>query len=348
MKSILNNRNYLKFSLVASLLLALMLNFFRAVGMLVEHDYPRDMMQSMELLKEKIVLDMALHFLSTFMLGMFLFYSLYLLRKSNLFWRIFIVAMICFSVSFAFFSLHLWWLSIPELERPLFGIYMFRSTLLFAAVFVTVLTVELTEQRRSAEAEAQRLIAENIKAQFEVLKNQVNPHFLFNSLSTLNSLIPGENTKAYEYIQRLSSVLRYTLQNKDLVSLEEELHFAQSYAYLMQIRYGEALKIYFDIDDQYLKDQLVPLGIQVLIENAIKHNVITRNKALEISVKTTENDSIIIENALQPKLEPETGHGLGLANLAERYRLLSGKELLITNDLNSFKVEIPLLKTPFA
>jgi two-component system LytT family sensor kinase len=347
MKSILNNRNYLKFSLVASLLLTLMLNFFRTVSMFVEHDYPSDMMRSIELLKENIVLDIALHLVSTFLLGMILFYSLYLLRKSNLFWRIIIVAVICFSLSFGLFSLHLWWLSIPELGKPLFGIYMFRSTLLYAAVFVIVLTVELSEQRRSAEAEAQRLIAENMKAQFEVLKNQVNPHFLFNSLSTLNSLIPGENTKAYEYIQKLSSVLRYTLQNKDLVSLEEELNFAQAYAYLMHIRYGDALRIKFEIDENLLKDQLVPLGVQALIENAIKHNVITRNRSLDILVKTTDNDTVVVENALQPKLEPETGHGLGLANLTERYRLLSGKEIVISNDLNSFKVEIPLLKTSF-
>lgn len=343
MKSILNQRNYLKFSLVASLLLTLMLNFFRTVGMFVEHDYPRDMMRGMELLKENIVLDMALHLISTFILGMILFYSLYLLKKSNLFWRIIIVAFICFSLSFGFFSVHLWWLSIPELGKPIFGIYMFRSTLLYAAVFVSVLTVELTEQRRSAEAEAQRLIAENIKAQFEVLKNQVNPHFLFNSLSTLNSLIPGENTKAYEYIQRLSSVLRYTLQNKDLVSLEEELGFAQAYAYLMHIRYGDALRIKFEIDEKHLNDQLVPLGIQTLIENAIKHNVITRNRALDILVKTTDNNTVVVENALQPKLEPETGHGLGLVNLSERYRLISGKELVISSDLNRFKVEVPLL-----
>ncbi|NOU48517.1 MAG: histidine kinase [Bacteroidales bacterium] len=343
MKMNSTHTNYLKLSIIVSALMTLLLNFFRTANLWIDHEYPHEMTATIALLREHFYLDASLHFLFTFLISLFMFYILYRLRNKNLFGRISLTLLSTITITFLFFLIHVFFLPIPELKMPMFGIYFFRSTLLFATAFITVQSYELTEHRRKSEAEAERLIAENIKAQFDVLKNQVNPHFLFNSLSTLNSLIPIENSKAYEYIQKLSSVLRYTLQSKDMHSLDEEIAFAKSYAYLMQIRFGEALQINFEIDENLLKSNIITLGLQILIENAIKHNVITNQKPLTITVHSTDHQTIVVANPIQPKIEPEPGNGLGLANMIERYRLIAGKELIISKENEIFSVEIPLL-----
>jgi LytS/YehU family sensor histidine kinase len=176
-----------------------------------------------------------------------------------------------------------------------------------------------------------------------VLKNQVDPHFLFNSLNTLDGLIGMDDDRAHEYVQNLSQVFRYAIGNKEIARLDEELNFTESYALLMKIRYGENIQIQYNIEEKYRLWYIMPISLQLLVENAIKHNVISSKHPLVITIETTPNDSIRVLNAIQLKKEAEPGEGIGLANLTERYELLFQKEVSITiTDI--FSVEIPLIK----
>jgi LytS/YehU family sensor histidine kinase len=191
--------------------------------------------------------------------------------------------------------------------------------------------------------ENQKLSVENMRARFETLKSQLNPHFLFNTLNTLDGLIDFDKEKAHEYLQKLSSSFRYTLQNKEITTLKEELEFAEAYAYLMKIRYGDNLNIQYAVDEKYNFFHIMPVSLQILIENAIKHNVIDHKRPLTIHIETTEHDTIKVSNAIQRKIYAEAGEGIGLANLVERYHLLFGMNVMITRN-GVFSVEIPLIK----
>jgi LytS/YehU family sensor histidine kinase len=197
-------------------------------------------------------------------------------------------------------------------------------------------------RHRQVLLENQQLIAENMRNRYEALKNQLNPHFLFNTLNTLDGLIGFDDEKAHNYLQNLSSSFRYTIQNKEITTLKEELDFVKSYTYLMKIRYGENLTIQYAVDEKYNNFQIMPISLQLLIENAIKHNVINDKHPLTIFVETTENDSIKVSNTIQPKINAEAGEGVGLANLVERYNLLFGKDVVITQN-GVWGVEIPLI-----
>lgn len=188
------------------------------------------------------------------------------------------------------------------------------------------------------------LQSENIKNRFVALKNQVDPHFLFNALNTLNSLIKTDSDKAQEYVQQLSSVYRYILQNKQVITLEEELKFCDAYCHLMQIRYGDCLQIEQHIDKSYLNYYIIPLSLQILVENAIKHNIISTKRPLKITISTAQNETIRVENPIQMKKTAEAGEGIGLANLSERYFLMWKEEIAISNKDNLFAVEVPLKK----
>jgi LytS/YehU family sensor histidine kinase len=198
-------------------------------------------------------------------------------------------------------------------------------------------------ERQQTLLENERLIADNIRIRYEVLKNQVDPHFLFNSLNTLDGLIGMDTDKAHEYVQHLSQVFRYAISNKEIMYLKEELNFTESYAHLMKIRYGENFQIQYDIDEKYKTWYIMPISLQLLVENAVKHNVISTKYPLVLTIETTSNDTIRVRNAIQLKKEAEQGEGIGLANLRERYELLFQKEVSITMT-DVFCVEIPLIK----
>jgi LytS/YehU family sensor histidine kinase len=191
--------------------------------------------------------------------------------------------------------------------------------------------------------ENQTLAAENIKNRYEALKNQLNPHFLFNTLNTLDGLIGFGNEKAHVYLQNLSSSFRYVIQNKEITTLKEELTFAETFTYLMKIRYGDNLNIWYAIDEKYNSFYIMPLTLQLLIENAVKHNVIDDEQPLTIFVETTENDTIKVSNTIQRKIHIDAGERVGLTNLVERYRLLFGVDVLIAKN-GVWEVEIPLIE----
>jgi hypothetical protein len=192
--------------------------------------------------------------------------------------------------------------------------------------------------------EVERYRHANILSQFENLKNQVNPHFLFNSLNTLTSLIEENKDKASDFVQHMAKVYRYGLLNseKNLVSLEEELQFIASYNYLLKCRFGDKIQFELYIDEIAKEKLLPPLSLQLLLENAVKHNVISTARPLMIKVKST-GEEVCIENNLQRKDSVEPGTGIGLKNIALRYRHLSNRAPEIYNEGNTFRVCLPLL-----
>ena len=206
---------------------------------------------------------------------------------------------------------------------------------------VQLLRAQYYQKKIAVENEALR--TENILTRFEALKSQLDPHFLFNSLNTLQSLITLDTEKAENYLQQLSSVLRYTLQNKEVISLEEELKCVHAYCEMMQIRYGENLKFEFKIDEKYNEYCVLPLSLQSLIENSVKHNVISSKQPLTVTLATAD-DSVSVSNPIQAKTQPEESNGIGLVNLTERYRLKWNKKVEITNDGSTFSVKLPLVK----
>ncbi len=189
----------------------------------------------------------------------------------------------------------------------------------------------------------QKLMEENIRMRFEALKNQLDPHFLFNSLNTLNGLIGIDDDKARDYVENLSSVFRYTLNNKHIRTLDEELEYVGSYLSLLKIRYGDNLIVEHKIEPAYKQWLIMPVSIQLLVENAVKHNVISNKSPLRIEIRTTERQSIVVSNPINPKAEKSLGAGVGLANLVDRYAILFKMGIEISDRNGTFCVEVPLI-----
>ena len=210
----------------------------------------------------------------------------------------------------------------------------------------------LLEWRRSAVA-AERYQKESVAANYQSLKNQVNPHFLFNSFNALTNLVYEDQDKAAKFIKQLSDVYRYVLdtRDKEVVPIDEELKFLNSYSYLQQIRFGNKLNINVELNNP--KARVAPLALQMLIENAIKHNITSEEDPLYIKVYF-ENEHIVVENNLQkkqtmsdyattPSGKRDDSAGVGLENIVRRYEFLSDKKVEIIENSNSFIVKLPAL-----
>lgn len=203
-------------------------------------------------------------------------------------------------------------------------------------------TLEL--QRRAA-----KLQQENNTARYTALQNQLNPHFLFNSLNTLVAEIEYEPRGAVVFTKNLSSVYRYVLQcqDKPLVTLGEELEFVRAYLFLHEVRLGNCIKWNSSIPEQYTESLLPPLTLQLLVENVIKHNSITPNKPMEIRIEI-QNDALVFSNSINHKKKIGDSHhtapsGIGLQNLSNRYKLILDRDITIMNDEIRFTVKIPLI-----
>lgn len=231
----------------------------------------------------------------------------------------------------------------PEFLYNVMKDSLVRDLTMSAVVLIVVQLIRSQYYQKTIAVENEALRSENLLTRFEALKSQLDPHFLFNSLNTLQSLITLDTEKAENYLQQLSSVLRYTLQNKEVISLEEELKCVHSYCEMMQIRYGENLKFEFNIDAKYNNSSVLPLSLQSLIENSVKHNVISSKQPLVVTVATGDN-SISVSNPIQAKATPEESNGIGLANLTERYRLKWNKTVEITDNGSTFCVKLPLVQ----
>lgn len=192
--------------------------------------------------------------------------------------------------------------------------------------------------------EAERLKKEQISARYETLKNQVNPHFLFNSLNVLSSLVHKDADQAEQFIRQLSTVYRYILESreKEVVPLEEELAILRAYLFLMEIRFGAALQADIQMPEASKDWKIAPLTLQILAENALKHNEVSKAHPLRIEF-FEEKKYLVIRNTLQAKNSLPESTGLGLANIQARYRALTGKEILISDQDGYFTVRVPVI-----
>lgn len=232
------------------------------------------------------------------------------------------------------------------------GTFLLRAGFNTSTVFTVIITIIISlfmhgraflVNWRQVAINAEKLNQENMAARYESLKNQVNPHFLFNSFNALTNLVYEDQDKAVKFIKQLSEVYRYVLdtRDKEVVPLEQEMKFLQSYLYLQKIRFGDKLDIQFSVDG--VQSQVAPLALQMLIENAIKHNVVSEDDPLRIAVYP-EGAFIVVENNLQKKTSlGEPSAGVGLENICKRYEYLSDTKAEVVKTADKFIVKLPIL-----
>jgi sensor histidine kinase YesM len=201
--------------------------------------------------------------------------------------------------------------------------------------------------KRSQEslAKTEKLERENSQIRYETLKSQLNPHFLFNSLNVLSSLIKKDSDKAQNFVDEFSSVYRYTLDviEKPVVELREEIDFAKSFLFLQKIRFDNAVDMEINVDASKLNYLVPPLAVQTLLENAFKHNKATTDSPLKIKIHN-ENDSLVVINNLQPKIKGTDSKGVGLSNLTKRYELLGEERPHFSVTEKEYVAKIPLIE----
>ncbi len=233
-----------------------------------------------------------------------------------------------------------------------YGDKVSRIKMLLPIILITIMTmaiyeaiyynIRLKKSIRQEEKSKQAIV----QAQLDALRNQAQPHFFFNTLNTLRDII-DQNSKedAKEFVDKLSDMYRFLLEagNVNLISLREELKFAKAYIHIQSERFGTNLKLNWDIPETSLEALIVPMSLQLLLENAIKHNVISKAKPLLINVIVKEN-RLTVDNRIQPKSTQLPSTKVGLTNIEKRYGLISGESLEINNDGNRFIVSLPLVK----
>lgn len=209
---------------------------------------------------------------------------------------------------------------------------------------VTTQKTEIEKQKKALENYTAELEKENIIAQYETLKNQVNPHFLFNSLNILASLIKKEPQQAYVFTREFAKIYRVALSLKEnlLIHLSEEMDFVQSYIYLQKIRFGESLHVNIEIPEHYMALFIPPFSIQMMIENAIKHNIISESSPLFIRI-FCEGETLVITNNLQRRTDETSSTGIGSKNLAQRYSLIAKEKPSFFHNDKTFTVHLPLI-----
>ncbi len=218
----------------------------------------------------------------------------------------------------------------------------------FVINFIVSMTYETSyflQKWRETFIEAEQLKHQALRSRYETLKNQVSPHFLFNSLNTLITLIPEDPQLAVRFTEQLSKVYRYILQNKnkELVSLHTELEFTQAYIFLQKNRFGENLKVDFRIPEEHLEAWIAPLTLQMLVENAIKHNEVSKARPLFIDVYIAKNDLLVVKNNLQKKKIAVPSTQIGLENIRKRYQYLSKQTVDVIATAHNFIVTLPLI-----
>jgi sensor histidine kinase YesM len=235
-------------------------------------------------------------------------------------------------------------------HQPVTSSFFFESGFFMAKVGFTFVflgslasnAVMFFKNWKEAAVQQEKLKREQLALQYDTLKSQVNPHFLFNNLNALTSLISTNPDKAIDFVKKLSEVYRYVLDQKDteLVDLDTELKFVESYIFLQKIRFGNNLNVQMEINNKNFK--VIPLSVQMLVENAIKHNEISDRNPLYIRIFSDENQYLTIENKLQKKSGSE-GNGTGIDNIKSRYQFFTDRELLLAISKEYFRICIPLL-----
>ncbi|WP_312752652.1 2TM domain-containing protein [Epilithonimonas hominis] len=222
--------------------------------------------------------------------------------------------------------------------------FMVNFALMISAFLHAKGFMEELKNNTKKEVVEQKLIAKSANAQFESLKNQLDPHFLFNSLNVLTALIDENPEQAQKFTTSMSKIYRYVLEQKDkeMVKVEDEVEFAKIYCNLLKTRFEDSVNFIFDVNVDDLQKLVVPLSLQLLLENCIKHNFATSSKPLNIRI-FTEGKFLCIENNLQVREQLKESAGIGLANIVQRYALLTKDNVFIEKTEHNFKVKIPIL-----
>lgn len=226
-------------------------------------------------------------------------------------------------------------------EKP--SNYIVASAFSFIVISI-VHIIYLYKYYQETKLKEQKIIAGTANAKFESLKNQIDPHFLFNSLNVLSSLIEENPENAQQFTTSLSKIYRYVLEQKDkeLVTVSEELAFAKTYMRLLKMRFENSITFELPTDYENSDAKVVPLSLQLLLENTIKHNVVSENKPLHIKIYIKDN-FLVVENNLQKKEVLQDRKGVGLQNIVSRYAILSERKVLIDESKESFAVYLPIL-----
>jgi LytS/YehU family sensor histidine kinase len=229
-------------------------------------------------------------------------------------------------------------------DKQLLLTILFRAALVSNICYLVVYYLRVNVLLQNSKLENQYLQQEQLRAQLFSLQEQVSPHFLFNSLNTLTSIAQDESTR--KYVKELANVYRYLLNFHDhqKITVKAELAFTNSYLYILQERFEDALLIQVNIPDGLLHYYVPPMSLQILMENAIKHNVISFEDPLSISIYNDNAHSIVVENTYQPKSSVVESHGKGLHNIRERYRLLANKQIKVEQTAGLFIVHLPLIE----
>lgn len=241
------------------------------------------------------------------------------------------------------------WFVIKDLDLSQFWHHLFSMELNFAnfrffiwLMFFTIAFFYVLWQKTATRE--QKLREENLSYRYRNLKAQVNPHFLFNNLNTLSELVHEDQSRAENYIRELSNVYRYILENEDteLVSLDTEIEFVIRYFELQRVRDENKIKLEIDIKDAG-KFRVVPVSLQILVENALKHNVMTEEEPLVITISGVKDSYVMVSNPLRKKTVPGGSHKTGLLNLEERVSLITGKDVIISDAGGRFTVKLPII-----
>jgi sensor histidine kinase YesM len=260
-----------------------------------------------------------------------------------------------FLASFLISGLAIFFLRIVEdviIEKRTFSVFFKNETAsnYLVAMVITVIVsllihlVYFYKAYQENRVKQEKIIAGNASAQFESLKNQLDPHFLFNSLNVLSSLIEENPVNAQKFTTSLSKIYRYVLEQRDkeLVSVAEELQFAKTYMNLLKMRFENSITFELPEDFENEEAKVVPLALQLLLENAIKHNVVSEQKPLHVKIYIQDNQ-LIVENNLQKRETLQTRKGVGLQNIVDRYAILTTRNVAILENENIFKIKLPIL-----
>ena len=230
-----------------------------------------------------------------------------------------------------------------------------KSFLQFSLLYVVYEMYYYHKRLQQTEEQNRQLEKEKLWSQLEKLNQQVNPHFLFNTLNSLSSLITEDPAEADRYLNEMSKVYRYLLDNNkhELVTLQTELKFIHSFYLLLKLRYNKGIEMTLPGNAPFDDYLLPPLTLQLLVENAVKHNITSKDQPLQIDIEVADEGRLIVKNNLQRKKEKPVSHKIGLSNISDKYRLMQQEEVIVKEERGYFLVSIPLIhpsvdKTMFA
>ncbi|WP_418124120.1 sensor histidine kinase [Chryseobacterium sp. PTM-20240506] len=219
-----------------------------------------------------------------------------------------------------------------------------RGILINLVFYMFLNLVQHNYAGQQVHLELEKVKSDNLGAQYELLKQQVNPHFLFNSLNTLKSMVETHDEETIDFIIKLSDFYRFTLESRklDLITVEEEMKILNSYLFLQKARFGNGFTFTDTLGKETLKTLIPPFTLQLLVENCIKHNIVSQSKPLHIRIYDADQ-KIIIENPIQRKLVPEDSLGVGLNNVNMRYKHLLDQEIDILDNNQIFQIKLPFI-----